>query len=44
LEEAEKANWWDTARIPEIIKNDVKGRIQKEVDTGMTRRSADAID
>ena len=42
LEEAEKANWWDTARIPEIIKNDVKGRIQKEVDTGMTRRSADA--
>jgi HEPN superfamily Swt1-like protein len=44
LEEAEKANWWDTARIPEIIKKDVQGRIQKEIDTGMTRRSPDAID
>ena len=27
LEEAEKANWWDTARISEVIKKEVQGRI-----------------
>jgi hypothetical protein len=44
LAEAEGAKWWDTVRVPEQIKKDVKDRIQRETDSGVTRRSEDAID
>ena len=37
-------NWWTSKRIPENIQNDVKQRIQREIDTGMTRRSEEELD
>jgi len=43
--EAEKTeNWWDSKRISEEIKKEVKSRIQKEIDAGITRRSIDELD
>src|SRR5262245_24592469 len=30
--------WWASARVPVAIKTDVASRIQKELDSGMTRR------
>src|SRR5579883_2348768 len=43
LQEAEGVNWWDT-KVPAKIVGDVKDRIEREVDSGMTRRSDAAID
>jgi hypothetical protein len=37
-------DWWNTANIPEDIKKEVRSRIQKEVDAGMTRRSLEELD
>jgi hypothetical protein len=37
-------DWWNHASISEEIKKEVKSRIQKEVDAGMTRRSLDELD
>lgn len=36
--------WWDSGRIPEHIVAGVKDRQQRELDSGMTRRSDAAID
>lgn len=44
LEDAEGEKWWDSARIPPSIKSEVTGRIQKEIDSGVTRRSLDELD
>lgn len=45
IEVAEKTeDWWITPRIPDAVKNEVKGRIQKELDAGITRRSTDELD
>jgi hypothetical protein len=45
LEAAETSEeWWNSARIPPNIKSEVSNRIQKEVDSGVTRRSADELD
>lgn len=45
LEAAEKTeDWWNSNRIPPNIKNEVTSRIQKELDSGVTRRSPDALD
>ena len=44
LEEQEGANWWDSGRIPERVYEDVKQRIQREVDAGVTLRSENPID
>lgn len=45
IAEAEKTeDWWNSSRISEPIKNEVKHRIQKEVDAGITRRSMDELD
>jgi hypothetical protein len=38
------ATWWDSGKIPLAISNVVKERQQKELDSGMTRRSDAAID
>lgn len=35
--------WWDT-KVPPIVKDEVKKRIQKEVDSGVTLRSTDPLD
>lgn len=44
LEESEGANWWDSGRVPPKIASDVKDRLQKEIDSGVTRRSDNLID
>lgn len=45
IAEAEKTeNWWNSSRIPDGIKNEVKSRIQKEIDAVITRRSQDELD
>jgi hypothetical protein len=45
LETAEKsAAWWHSARVPASIQVEVNGRVQKELDAGVTRRSSDELD
>lgn len=44
LKDSEGENWWDSARVPQGIKNEVTGRIQKELDFGVTRRSSEELD
>ncbi len=44
LRENTGSNWWESGKIPKNIVEEVKGRIQKEIDSGVTRRSDDAID
>ena len=45
LEVAEKTpSWWASARVPPAIQAEVKSRIQKELDAGVTRRSLDELD
>lgn len=45
IESAEKkADWWSSQRVPGNIQADVKSRIQKELDAGVTRRSMDELD
>jgi hypothetical protein len=44
LQESQGTNWWDGGRIPPNIVQDVKDRVQKEIDSGVTRRSDSLID
>lgn len=44
LEESEGTSWWQSGRVPPHIVSEVSGRIQREVDSGVTRRSDDEID
>lgn len=45
LEAAEKNDeWWQSARVSPNIKTEVANRIQKELDSGVTRRSLDELD
>jgi Swt1-like HEPN len=45
IEAAEKRDdWWNSARITANIQTEVAGRIQKELDAGVTRRSLDELD
>lgn len=45
IESVEKSeDWWESARVPTGIKTEVTGRIQKELDAGVTRRSLDELD
>ena len=45
IEAAEKTSeWWSSTRVPPNIKTEVSSRMQKEVDSGMTRRSSDELD
>lgn len=37
-------DWWSGNRVPPTIQQDVKSRIQKELDAGVTRRSSDELD
>jgi len=36
-------NWWNT-KVPQVVKDEVKKRVQKEVDSGVTLRSRESID
>lgn len=44
LEEAEGADWWNSARIPADIKADVASLAKRERDNGVTPRSDNMID
>src|SRR5574337_898658 len=44
LQDAEGVTWWDSGRIPQNVIQEVKDRIQKELDSGVTRRSDAPID
>lgn len=45
LEAAENStNWWSSPRVPPAIQQEVRSRIQKELDAGVTRRSLDELD
>lgn len=44
LSEAHGGAWWSSERVPERIRNDVDGRINRELDSGVTRRSDSPID
>lgn len=45
IEAAEKTpDWWQSSRVPVSIKTDVAGRMQKELDSAMTRRSSEELD
>jgi hypothetical protein len=44
LRESAGADWWNSGKIPEKIVVDVKDRMQREIDSGVTRRSDSAID
>ncbi len=44
LKESAGATWWESGKVPIEIVQGVKERIQKEIDSGMTRRSDAAID
>ncbi|MBN8694670.1 MAG: hypothetical protein J0L69_15860 [Bacteroidetes bacterium] len=41
--EASGQNWWDE-KVPTIVKDEVKKRIQKEIDSGVTLRSEEPLD
>ncbi len=45
IEAAEhRDDWWNSSRVPDAIRLDVRSRVQKEVDAGVTRRSMDELD
>lgn len=44
LEDKHGADWWETGRVPQATHVEVARRIKKELDSGMTRRSIEAID
>lgn len=44
MQESVGVDWWTSGKIPVGIVQEVKDRIQKETDSGVTRRSDDAID
>ena len=45
IEAAEKnASWWQSARVSPAIQQEVKNRIQKELDSAMTPRSTSELD
>lgn len=44
LHESAGATWWDSGMIPASIVKEVADRAQREVDSGVTRRSEEPID
>lgn len=44
LEAAEPGGWWGSGRVPAKIKTEADGRMQREIDSGVTPRSSDPID
>ncbi len=44
LEAEGSEDWWDRGRIPSHIREEVRDRIRKEVDSGVNRRSFDELD
>ncbi len=44
LQESVGADWWNSTRIPDAVKKGVGERVKRDIDSGMTRRSDNAID
>ena len=44
MEEAVGNNWWESGKIPPGVVTEVQTRIQKEIDSGVSRRSMDKLD
>ncbi len=44
LQDAEGPDWWNSGRIPQKIHQDVATRVQRELESGMTRRSERLVD
>jgi hypothetical protein len=44
MEEQLASDWWSSGKVPAQIVDEVGKRVQRETDTGMTRRSADPLD
>lgn len=44
LQELTDADWWNSGKVPPNIVKDVQDRVQREVDSGFTRRSEREID
>lgn len=44
LEAADGADWWNKGRVPQNICEEVSRRIQRDIDSAVTLRSADPID
>jgi hypothetical protein len=44
LQDASGADWWNSQRVPDVVKKGVADRVKRDVDSGMTRRSDAAID
>ena len=44
LSAAEGPTWWSCTRVPQQVKDSVQDRMKREVDAGVTLRSADPID
>jgi hypothetical protein len=45
MKEKAGASWWENDQVvPKVVQDGVKGRVQKELDSGISRRSDDLID
>lgn len=44
LADAEGTDWWNSARVPQQIRQDAEGARQREMDSGVTVRSEDMLD
>lgn len=44
LQESEGVGWWESGIVPDGIVSEVESRLQKEIDSGVTRRSDALID
>ena len=44
LEDAATGEWWESGRVPDKIKAEAEGRMQREIDAGITPRSPEPID
>lgn len=36
--------WWESGRVPPVIKKEAEGRLQRDIDSGMTPRSSEPLD
>lgn len=44
IKEAEGDDWWDSSRVNEQLKSEIKKRIKREEESGITVRSSDPLD
>jgi HEPN superfamily Swt1-like protein len=44
LQTADGNSWWTGGRVPPKVKQDADGRLQREIDSGMTVRSSSPLD